>query len=233
MTMKLTVVCGKCHHRTEYRTTDKEYRELIRSLSLTIQCPQSPCRSAIRLRMVDGGSIISEVADMKVDAAKARGAVPPIAENSPADPGNLPPFIQRSATAQPPFPSKPAVATEPPFRPKTDARSGPRAIADTPPFAPHVVSASRKRGAIQQMLGRFSELPQAAQYAILGGMFGLSLLILALPTGTSPKNPKEKTPKTSVSAAGSSEPTTDSVGSVPAKVPSSEPPSKGESSDGR
>lgn len=234
MTMKFTVVCGTCHHQTEYRTTDKEYRELIRTLSLTIQCPQSACRAAIRLRMVDGGSIISEPAGMlRGDAAKARGPVLPGVEHPAASAPDSPPFVRQSATAPPPFAVKPAAAAEPPFRPQTDVRSGPGGNADTPPFAPHVVAVSRQKGAIQRVLGRFSELPQAAQYAILGGMFGLALLILAIPTGPPPKDPKDKAPEKPVSAANPAESTADPAGSVPAEAPSSVPPVEGEASDGR
>lgn len=189
--MKTTVICSVCHHQFTYKTTEKENRELQRSLFLDIKCPHPGCESNVRLTMVDGLSTSPEPGRVNETQRNLTPAPAPLADvvQAPARPPAAPPFTP-SAPQQRPAPP----AERPGFVP---ARRDPGIHEDRPPFPPNVPQhRGPKGGPWQRFYAWFSGLPQAVQYTLLGLMFCLALLILLLPTdaATDPK-PDERDDK--------------------------------------
>lgn len=194
MSMKFTIVCSQCHHGFSYKTTESEYRELIRNLALTIKCPHPKCQSSIKLRMVDGGTIITE-SEAK-SPSRCTPAPSPEVKSMPRGAresqtsAESPPFTPASSMTDG---NQRDVLFKPlPVEPRTSSRAARSDVksSELPPFEPSVGPRDQRKGMWQQFYFKFSRLPQPVQYTILGLMFGLALVILMIPTG-SKKEPEK------------------------------------------
>ncbi len=199
--MKTTVICSRNHQFT-YKTTEKENRELQRSLVLHIKCPHPGCESIVRLTMVDGLSTSPEPGlanETQRNSAPTPAPLSDVAQSPLRPPAAAPPFT--------PFPpqQRPAPPAERPgFVP---ARRDPGIHEDRPPFPPNVPQhRGPKGGPWQRFYAWFSGLPQAVQYTLLGLMFCLALLILILPTDAAKVPKPDDTGKSGNPESGVSEP---------------------------
>ena len=189
MSLKFTIVCGNCHHRLTYKTSEKEYRQLVGTLSLEIQCPQPGCHSSIDLRMVDGGNIVPVVSKSRkstdTTGLEAVFKSPDVEKNQPFEV-----FGSSESVGFSPIPVE-----YPEFSPIS--RGNPTNV-ETPPFPPTVsVAGNLPDGLWNKFYYKFSRLPPVIQYAILLAMFAVAILILAVPTGPDKKKKQTDPPENS------------------------------------
>jgi hypothetical protein len=142
--------------------------------------------------MVDGLSTSPEPGRANETQRNSIPTFPPVsdvAQAPPRPPAAAPPF---TAVAPPLRPAPPA--ERPGFVP---SRRDPEIHDGRPPFPPNVPQhRGPKGGPWQRFYAWFSGLPQAVQYTLLGLMFCLALLILALPTdGSKDPEPDERDDK--------------------------------------
>jgi hypothetical protein len=125
MTMKFTVTCTACSHQLTHRTSEEEYRELIRTLTLNLECPQALCGSMIRIRMLEDSSIVSDSRREELLSRPPGGSESELAAAAPALPGNLP-----VSSTQPAGSLRPGIK-ETVFLPKSEpAMETPRGVGD-------------------------------------------------------------------------------------------------------
>lgn len=192
MSMRFSLVCGRCHHQFSCTTSPEEYRQLIKTLQMDATCPRLVCRAINHVSMVDADAQV-------VSWSPPRTPQPATAsENSSTQYGATKPAVPASQTSTS---ERPPQGTPTPPAPKPLEDMSPTTANGSkgkPAFEWGVADdAYGRKPTVQKYLDRFSELPQPVQYAVLALLFGLAIVVLLYEPAAPTSRPQQE--KNSVS----------------------------------
>lgn len=184
MSFAIEAVCGCCRHAFRHRTTDEEYKVLVKNLELSIRCPRSGCRAEALYSMTrdlkDSDWTIPQAPSSpgarslrdtgSPQSASRQGAVArqsdPVSASSAGKPE-----IDIEAPISPTF-------SDPPFAPQMApvSQDPPMSAGNRsqPVFSPY--SRPEDDGLIDRLQGKFRKLPEPLQYTII---LVLTLIVIA------------------------------------------------------
>ena len=194
MSMRFSLVCGRCHHQFSCTTSPEEYRQLIKTLQMDATCPRLVCRAINHVSMVDADAQVVSWSPPRTPQPVTES----ISQNSSAQYGatkSAVPDSQTSTSAKPPQVTPTATV---PQRPEDMSPSTANGSKGKPAFEWGVADdAYGRKPTVQKYLDRFSSLPQPVQYAVLALLFGLAIVVLLYEPAAPTSRPQQE--KNSVS----------------------------------
>lgn len=187
MSMRFSLVCGRCHYQFARTTSPEEYRQLIKTLQMDAICPRLVCRAINHVSMVGADAEVVSWTPPRTPQTAAGST----SQDSSTQHGSTEPTVPNPQTHPH---ARPHQGTPIPIVSQHSGDISPSAANGSkgkPDFEWGVTDdAYGNKPTVQKYLDRFSDLPQPVQYAVLALLFGLAILVLLYEPVAPPSRPQ-------------------------------------------